>query len=430
MKKLRINLKAKHKYPEKHESFLPPSFGGVGGGSIKISDFTYDLPESKIAKYPLTERDKSKLLVWQKGEITESLFSNCSKFLPENAQLVFNNTRVIHARMFFWKETGSKIEIFCLEPIEPHDYQIAFQEKKQVVWKCMVGNSKKWKRGILSHEIEIDGEKIILQAEKTAQFENTFNIKFSWDKPFTFAEIVEHTGVLPIPPYLNRETEESDEETYQTVYAKIDGSVAAPTAGLHFTNSVLDNLHSKNITTTEITLHVGAGTFQPVKSETIDGHNMHREVVIIPKNIIEGFYQNPEKIIAVGTTSVRSLESLYWLGFQLENKTFNPKNPEVLQWEPYENESKINTKKAFQNIVEYLDQSNQNEIQFSTQIIILPGYNFKVIDGMFTNFHQPQSTLLLLISAFIGNHWKNVYDYALANNFRFLSYGDCNLYLR
>ena len=398
--------------------------------NIKISDFTYDLPESKIAKYPLAERDQSKLLVWQNGVIKESVFRNCADFISENTQLIFNNTRVIHARLFFWKETGSKIEIFCLEPVEPHEYQIAFQEKKQVVWKSMLGNSKKWKSGILIRDIEIAGEKIRLQAEKTAQFENTFHIKFSWDKPFTFAEIIEHTGILPIPPYLNRETEVTDEETYQTVYAKIDGSVAAPTAGLHFTDSVLNELKLKNISEKEITLHVGAGTFQPVKAETIDGHTMHREMVIIPKNIIEGFVQNPNKIIAVGTTSVRSLESLYWLGLQLENNSFNPINPEVLQWEPYDNEAKINTKKSFQNIVDFLNVTGQETIQFSTQIIILPGYDFKVISGMFTNFHQPQSTLLLLIAAFIGNDWKKVYNYALANNFRFLSYGDSNLYLR
>jgi S-adenosylmethionine:tRNA ribosyltransferase-isomerase len=398
--------------------------------NIKISDFTYDLPESKIAKYPLAERDKSKLLVWQNGQIAESVFKNCAESIPENAQLIFNNTRVIHARMFFRKETGSKIEIFCLEPVEPRDYQIAFQEKEQVVWKCMVGNSKKWKSGILTREIEIAEEKIMLRAEKTAQFENTFHVKFNWDKPYSFAEIIEQAGILPIPPYLNRETEDSDEETYQTVYAKIDGSVAAPTAGLHFTDSVLKELKLKNISEKEITLHVGAGTFQPVKSETIDGHTMHREVVVIPKNIIEGFVQNPDKIIAVGTTSVRSLESLYWLGLQMENNSFNPNNPEVLQWEPYEKEAKISTKKAFQNIADFLNKTSQETIQFSTQIIILPGYDFKVISGMFTNFHQPQSTLLLLIAAFLSNDWKKVYDYALANNFRFLSYGDSNLYLR
>jgi len=398
--------------------------------NIKISDFSYELPDSKIAKYPLANRDLSKLLVWQNGKITESVFNRCIEFLPEDSQLVFNNTRVIHARLFFRKETGSKIEIFCLEPVEPRDYQIAFQEKKQVVWKCLVGNSKKWKSGILSQEIEIENKKITLLAERVSQFENTFHIKLSWNKPFTFAEIIENSGILPIPPYLNRETEETDEKTYQTVYAKIDGSVAAPTAGLHFTDSVLNKLKLKNISEKEITLHVGAGTFQPVKSETIREHTMHSEVVVIPKNIIEGFVQNQDKIIAVGTTSVRSLESLYWLGLQMENNSFNPNNPEVLQWEPYENEANINTKKSFQNIVDFLNKTGQETIQFSTQIIILPGYDFKVINGMFTNFHQPQSTLLLLIAAFIGNDWKKVYDYALDNNFRFLSYGDSNLYLR
>jgi S-adenosylmethionine:tRNA ribosyltransferase-isomerase len=402
----------------------------VGGSFLRISDFTYDLPESKIAKYPLAERDQSKLLVWKNGTIKESVFKDCVDFIPENTQLIFNNTRVIHARLFFWKETGSKIEIFCLEPLEPADYQIAFQEKHSVTWKCMVGNSKKWKSSILTREIEISGEKTLLQAEKTAQFENTFHIKFSWDKSFTFAEIIEHTGILPIPPYLNRETEEADEETYQTVYAKIDGSVAAPTAGLHFTDSVLRDLQARNISTKEITLHVGAGTFQPVKAETIDGHTMHRELVIISKNIIEDFIKHRGKIIAVGTTSVRSLESLYWLGMQMENDDFNPKNPEVLQWDPYKYEAKISSKKAFQNIVDFLNKTGQEIIQFSTQIIILPGYDFKVISGMFTNFHQPQSTLLLLIAAFLGSDWKKIYDYALANNFRFLSYGDSNLYLR
>ncbi len=285
--------------------------------NIKVSDFTYDLPDEKIAKYPLTERDKSKLLVWQNGLIEENSFKNCVGYLPENAQLIFNNTRVIHARLFFRKETGAKIEIFCLEPIEPADYQIAFQEKERVIWKCMVGNSKKWKAGVLKREVEIEGEKILIQAEKIEQVENTFLIEFTWDKPIAFAEIIEHTGTLPIPPYLNRETEESDEETYQTVYAKIDGSVAAPTAGLHFTDEVFVQLSQKNISTKEITLHVGAGTFHPVKTTTISGHLMHRESVIIHKNIIEGYIENPDKIIAVGTTSVRSLESLFWIGLQI-----------------------------------------------------------------------------------------------------------------
>ena len=398
--------------------------------NIKINDFTYHLPDERIAKYPLAERDNSKLLFYKNGLIEENSFKNCVEYLPENSQLIFNNTRVIHARLFFRKETGAKIEIFCLEPIEPADYQVAFQKKKRVIWKCMVGNSKKWKTSILKQEVEIEGEKIIIQAEKKEQIGNSFLIEFTWDKPISFAEIIEHAGTLPIPPYLNRETEDSDEETYQTVYAKIDGSVAAPTAGLHFTDDIFNQLSHKNISTNEITLHVGAGTFQPVKSEIISEHNMHHESVIIPKNIIEGFIENPDKIIAVGTTSVRSLESLYWIGLQIENNTFNPNKPKVLQWEPYEKESNISTKKALQNIVDYLNKTNKSIIQFSTQIIILPGYNFKIIIGMFTNFHQPQSTLLLLISAFLGSNWKKVYDFALANNFRFLSYGDSNLYLK
>lgn len=400
--------------------------------NIRISDFTYDLPESKIAKYPLHERDQSKLLVWKNGEINETIFKNGVEFLPENALLIFNNTRVIHARMFFRKETGAKIEIFCLEPVDPADYQLSFQEQKEVVWKCMVGNLKKWKIGILNREVEINGEKIVIQAEKKETVDNSFHIKFSWDKPVSFAEIIEHAGMLPIPPYLNRETEESDEETYQTVYAKIDGSVAAPTAGLHFTGSFLEELTKKNITTREITLHVGAGTFQPVKSETIDGHTMHHETVIIPKIIIEELRETPGPIIAVGTTSVRSLESLYWIGVQLAlRQTQGTGNKlEVKQWEAYESKAKISSKEALRNVVDYLEETNQKAIQFSTQIIILPGYDFKIISGMFTNFHQPQSTLLLLIGAFLGNDWKKVYNYALQNNFRFLSYGDSNLYLK
>ncbi len=397
--------------------------------NIKINDFTYNLPEEQIAKYPISERDNSKILIHKNGLIKEDVFRNSPNYIPENAQLVFNNTRVIHARLFFRKTTGAKIEIFCLEPVTPADYEISFQQKERVVWKCMVGNSKKWKTGVLNREVEIDGETIELSATKIGQEGNSFLIEFNWNKPISFAEIIEHTGTLPIPPYLNRETEESDEDTYQTVYAKIDGSVAAPTAGLHFTDEVLKTVAAKNIAIKEITLHVGAGTFQPVKSETISGHKMHHETVIIQKNIIEDFIENHDAIIAVGTTSVRSLESLFWLGVQLENGAFNQNNPEVLQWEPYNTEVKISTKKSLKNIVDYLNKTNRSAIQFSTQIIILPGYKFKIISGMFTNFHQPQSTLLLLISAFLGDEWRKVYDYALANNFRFLSYGDSNLYL-
>ena len=395
-----------------------------------MQEFSYELPDEKIAKYPLSQRDQSKLLVWKNQSIQETIFENCVDYLPENSILVFNNTRVIHARLFFRKETGAKIEIFCLEPVQPADYQISFQQKQSVVWKCMVGNSKKWKSGILSREIIINNKNIKIEAKKTAQTGQTFDIEFTWNKNVSFAEIIENAGELPIPPYLNRETEESDEKTYQTVYAKIDGSVAAPTAGLHFTGEVVNQLPSKNISTHEITLHVGAGTFQPVKSETISEHNMHHELVIIQKKTMESFIQNTGEIIAVGTTSVRSLESLYWIGLQLENQKFNPQKPEVLQWEPYETEKTIDSKKALQNILNYLNENQKNELQFSTQIIILPGYSFQIISGMFTNFHQPQSTLLLLIGAFLGEHWKSVYSYALQNNFRFLSYGDSNLYLK
>lgn len=397
---------------------------------IKISDYTYNLPDERIAKYPLAERDKSKLLIRQNGTIKQDIFANCATYLPEDAQLVFNNTRVIHARLFFYKETGAKIEIFCLEPVEPADYQVAFQETQEVTWKCMVGNSKKWKEGFLSQTFEIDGQSIELTAAKIGQEGNSFHIRFVWNGGVHFSEIIEHIGQLPIPPYLNRDTEESDEESYQTVYAKIDGSVAAPTAGLHFTDPVIAQLAEKNITTNEITLHVGAGTFQPVKSETIEGHTMHHEQVIIPIGILRSFLENPKNIIAVGTTSVRSLESLYWIGLQLEEKRFDPFHPEVKQWEPYENEAKISLEKALQNIIYFLAENGEKAIRFSTQIIILPGYDFKLISGMFTNFHQPQSTLLLLISAFLGNDWKKVYDYALVNDFRFLSYGDSNLYLK
>ena len=397
---------------------------------IRIAEYNYHLPDSRIAKYPLAQRDRSKLLIWKRGEIKQELFRNIANYAPKNSTLVFNNTIVIHARLFFRKETGAKIEIFCLEPVEPADYQIAFQEKEKVTWKCMVGNARKWKNERLRKEILFNGKEVVIEAIKKKQTENSFHIEFVWNGGLTFAEIIENAGVLPIPPYLNRETEQSDEETYQTVYAKIDGSVAAPTAGLHFTESILKNLSAKNIQTKEITLHVGAGTFQPVKSETISGHTMHHEQVIIPRKIIEELLQSGGKIIAVGTTSVRSLESLYWLGLKLENETLKGQPLVVSQWEPYENEATIGLKKALQNLVDFMDNNKKVELQFSTQIIIVPGYKFKLIAGMITNFHQPQSTLLLLISAFLGNDWEKVYDFALANDFRFLSYGDSNLYLK
>ena len=397
---------------------------------IKLADFTYDLPDSKIARYPLQDRSESKLLLWKNGEISEGIFKNAVSHLPENSMLVFNNTRVIHARLYFQKETGANIEIFCLEPVEPADYQPAFQETEKAVWKCMLGNAKKWKEGTLTKHVEIEGESIKLKADKISQNKNSFEVKFTWDGGISFAQIIEYAGILPIPPYLNRETEQSDEKTYQTVYAKIDGSVAAPTAGLHFTDEILGRLSEKGIKTHEITLHVGAGTFQPLKTNSLSEHTMHHEKVIVSKQFIRALAETERKIIAVGTTSVRSIESLYWLGVQLEKNTFSHDYPEVLQWEPYENKSAVPVKKALQNLMCFLNKTGKNELQFSTQIIIVPGYEFKIINGMFTNFHQPQSTLLLLIGAFLGNGWKKVYDFALANNFRFLSYGDSNLYLK
>ncbi len=398
--------------------------------NIRISEFTYDLPDERIAKYPLPERDHSNLLVWEKGNIKKDLFKNISDYLPTDSMLVFNNTRVIHARLFFRKETGARIEVFCLEPVLPSDYQIAFQQYEKAIWKCMVGNAKKWKDEILVLKFQINGNSVELKAEKADNENNSFLIEFSWTSGFTFAEIIEKAGVLPIPPYLHRKTEPADEEAYQTVYAKADGSVAAPTAGLHFTEKLLATLSKKNTALRDITLHVGAGTFQPVKSETIDGHTMHNETVVVPKQFIEELASTSRKIIAVGTTSVRSLESLYWLGLKLNDQEISPENLDIQQWEPYENEATIDVPKALHNIIDFLNRHKLESFRFSTRIIILPGYKFKLIEGMVTNFHQPQSTLLLLIGAFIGNDWKKVYDFALRNNFRFLSYGDSNLYLK
>ena len=398
--------------------------------NIKISDFNYNLPDERIAKYPLAERDSSNLLVWQNGNILKTSFNNITDYLPADSLLVFNNTRVIHARVFFTKETGAKIEIFCLEPVQPGDHQLAFQQTEKVVWKCMMGNAKKWKSGNLQKIFVFGGKTIELTAWKIKQEGDAFFIEFSWTNNFTFAEIIEKSGILPIPPYLNRESEPSDEIFYQTVYAKTNGSVAAPTAGLHFTKNILTLISEKNIALREITLHVGAGTFKPVKSETIGEHDMHREKVIIPKKFVEELVSNPQKIIAVGTTSVRSLESLYWLGLKLEESPVISEGLEIEQWEPYQNKTEITVHKALKNILNFLEKNNQKTLQFSTQIIIVPGYRFKLIDGIITNFRQPQSTLLLLISAFMGNDWKKVYDFAFKNDFRFLSYGDSNLYLK
>jgi S-adenosylmethionine:tRNA ribosyltransferase-isomerase len=400
---------------------------------ISIKDYAYELPDARIAKYPLAERDQSKLLVWKNGNIQDTQFRNLPEHLPANSLLIFNNTKVIRARLHFQKETGAKIEIFCLDPHDPTDYQIAFQTTKSCIWKCMIGNQKKWKGERLKKIIWIDESEIELCAEQIDPETNKSLIRFSWNNSeFEFSRIIENAGSLPIPPYLNRETEQSDLERYQTVYSKIKGSVAAPTAGLHFTEKVFDHLQDEGHELAELTLHVGAGTFQPVKSETISGHEMHSEHLYISRDFLNKLIHHFGKKIAVGTTSVRTLESLYWLGVQAwQNPELNIEDLKVSQWEAYrENGNSIQANQALKALVELLDKHQTDYLSASTQIIIAPGYQFRIVDGLITNFHQPQSTLLLLISAYLGGEWRAIYDHALANDYRFLSYGDSNLYLK
>lgn len=399
--------------------------------TISVQDFSYELPEEKIAKYPLKERDQSKLLVWQNDKISDRIFNELPHLLPANSTLFFNNTKVIRARLLFQKETGANIEIFCLDPYEPSDYQIAFQATKKCTWHCMIGNQKKWKSGILKRKLEIDGQTIVLAAEKIETTDKKL-VKFSWDNAgFEFSRIIEHAGILPIPPYLNRNTEESDLTRYQTVYSKIKGSVAAPTAGLHFTEDVFEKLRKAGHKTAELTLHVGAGTFQPVKSETIEGHEMHSEQIYITRELIGQIQKCEDYSIAIGTTTIRTLESIYWLGCQIASgEPFDIDNLKVSQWEPYADKKEVSVDESLNALLQLMETHKTDYLSASTQIIIAPGYNFKIIDGMLTNFHQPQSTLLLLISAFLGENWKTIYDHALQNGYRFLSYGDSNLYLR
>ena len=399
---------------------------------IYIDEYNYPLPDERIAKYPLTKRDASKLLVYKNQKITESVFSSVSDFLPCNTLLVYNNTRVIQARLLFKKDTGASIEVFCLEPLQPADYAQSLGSTTECVWKCMIGNLKKWKEGKLSKQIELAGEKCTFTAERHQTEGNTHSVKFSWDNAaIHFADILENAGELPIPPYLHRKTEESDLTTYQTVYSKIKGSVAAPTAGLHFTEDVFESLKPKQITIEEVTLHVGAGTFQPVKTRDIAEHHMHTEVISVQRSTIENLLKQLGNIIAVGTTSVRTLESLYYIG----SSPLNPPKGDlhvlhVDQWAPYQTKDKLTTREALQNIIDYLETNNLTTLHAETQIMIKPGYKFRVVDGMITNFHQPKSTLLLLVSAFVGGNWKQIYDYALENDFRFLSYGDSSLLMK
>ena len=400
--------------------------------AIYIDDFDYDLPDERIAKYPLQQRDASKLLLWRNGELSESRFSEIASFLPENSLLVCNNTRVIQARIVFHKTTGARIEVFCLEPLSPSDYALSLSATGSCEWKCMVGNLKKWKEGALEQTILFDGKDVTFSAELMETEGNTHRIRFSWsDDTLSFSEILMLIGELPIPPYLHRKTEENDKKTYQTVYSKIEGSVAAPTAGLHFTPDVFESLKSKNIETEELTLHVGAGTFQPVKSATIDTHTMHTETIAVPLDVIRHIQRKIGNIIAVGTTSVRTLESLYYLGKGLLNTTSADRDLlNVSQWEPYENTNDIPVETALQNIIDYLEKNDQDTLHAETQILIKPGFQFRIISGMITNFHQPKSTLLLLVSAFVDGNWRKIYDYALSNDFRFLSYGDSSLLMK
>ena len=399
---------------------------------IRISEFNYPLPDERIAKFPLPVRDQSKLLLYRHGEVTEDIFTSLPDYLPANSLMIFNNTKVIQARLHFHKETGALIEVFCLEPVQPNDYALNFQQTEHAAWLCMIGNLKKWKEGALKREITVKGKPLTLTAERGACYGTSHWVDFRWNNPeITFADILEVFGELPIPPYLNRETQESDKETYQTVYSKIKGSVAAPTAGLHFTPRVLDALREKGVALEELTLHVGAGTFKPVKSEEIEGHEMHTEYISVNRSTLEKLVAHEGKAIAVGTTSVRTLESLYHIGVTLlHNPNATEEDLHVKQWQPYETALETAATPAvdaLQAIIAYLDRHHMETLHSSTQIIIAPGYEYRIVKAMVTNFHQPQSTLLLLVSAFLHGDWRKIYDYALAHDFRFLSYGDSSL---
>lgn len=399
---------------------------------IRISEFNYPLPDECIAKFPLPVRDQSKLLLYRHGEVTEDIFTSLPDYLPANSLMIFNNTKVIQARLHFHKETGALIEVFCLEPVQPNDYALNFQQTEHAAWLCMIGNLKKWKEGALKREITVKGKPLTLTAERGACHGTSHWVDFRWNNPeITFADILEVFGELPIPPYLNRETQESDKETYQTVYSKIKGSVAAPTAGLHFTPRVLDALREKGVALEELTLHVGAGTFKPVKSEEIEGHEMHTEYISVNRSTLEKLVAHEGKAIAVGTTSVRTLESLYHIGVTLlHNPNATEEDLHVKQWQPYETALETAATPAvdaLQAIIAYLDRHHMETLHSSTQIIIAPGYEYRIVKAMVTNFHQPQSTLLLLVSAFLHGDWRKIYDYALAHDFRFLSYGDSSL---
>ena len=412
---------------------------------IRISDYNYPLPDERIAKFPIAQRDHSKLLVYRKGEVGEDVFYHLPDYLPKGALMVFNNTKVIQARMHFRKETGALIEVFLLEPAEPTDYELMFQTTGHCAWYCLVGNLKKWKEGTLTRTINVKQETINVKATRGPIHGTSHRIDFAWDGNVSFAEIIDAMGELPIPPYLNRETQESDKTTYQTVYSKIKGSVAAPTAGLHFTPEVLADIDAHGIDREELTLHVGADTFKPVKSEEIEGHEMHTEFISVRRQTIEKLIAHGGEAIAVGTTSVRTLESLYYMGLKvMQNPELSEEQLHVAQWEPYsevrgkgfldepsgkaEREIReISTVESLTALRDWMDVHGLEVLHSSTQIIIAPGYDYHIVKMLVTNFHQPQSTLLLLVSAFVKGDWHKIYDYALAHDFRFLSYGDSSL---
>lgn len=390
--------------------------------NIKIEDYTYELPEERIAKHPLSDRSASKLLLYEQGNIVEKRFADVPSLLRPDDILIFNNTRVIYARLFFQKPTGARIEVFCLEPLQPADYAQNFASRHSCDWICMVGNLKKWKDGTLECLYEWEGKQDVLTAERIGQQEGEVHIRFSWDSGLSFSEILEICGRIPIPPYLNRDAREEDKERYQTIYSKEEGSVAAPTAGLHFTPEILSELTVSGVSVKELTLHVGAGTFRPVKAEVIGEHDMHTEHLMVSRELIAALRDKSGQVVAVGTTSVRTLESLYWMGVKLleGKKDFD----ELSQWEVYDLPQHYALAESMQALAEWFEKSGEASLKSRTTIIILPGYRFRVIDALFTNFHQPQSTLLLLVAAAIGEDWRKVYRYAFEHDFRFLSYGD------
>ena len=397
--------------------------------SIAIADFDYPLPDDRIAKFPLERRDQSKLLVYRCGNIEESRFDHVPELLPPDTLLIFNNTKVIHARLFFRKPTGSTIEVFCLEPFQM-PVALSFEQRGHCTWNCFIGNNKKWKEGSLSRQLDIHGQSVTLTATRRKAVGNAWIVDFDWDGGLSFAELIDQAGVIPLPPYLHREAVSSDNERYQTVYALHQGSVAAPTAGLHFSPEVFEALRQKGIATDFITLHVGAGTFKPVSTPTIGEHEMHVEKIEISRSNIECILNHlGHTVIPVGTTTVRTIESVYWFGVKLSrNSKLDAMH--VMQWDPYELESlSVSTEHAYKNVLQWMEEQGIEQLEGDTQLMIAPGYRYHVISGLITNFHQPKSTLLLLVSALVGDAWKECYRYALDHQFRFLSYGDSCLFL-